>query len=436
MHLDNGKVVAAGVGVNGASDTTMTIVKNSSETALSATDKVVYPGTADLVVKCKPAGGTAAADSVTWNSNNSSVVSVTPNSGDSKIATLKFLAPGAVTITMTATGNDGKTYSDTVDITVKKLPAVVLDKTTARVIGTGTVALSATADLDEAETAAANTATYAWESSDTDVATVSNGTVTGVAKGTATITVTMSYNSKEATATCEVTVGDAATLTGTAPTGLYAGGPAGELAVTYDAKDTGVANPTYTATSSAEATATVAVVDGKVMVTPLAAGTTDITVTAKDAGGNTLATSGTISVTVGAAATLTGTAPSNLYVGGDALELTLSYNAGGTGVSDPTYEVVSNSDSAKATVAVEDGKIMVTPVAAGTTDVKIAAKSGTTTLVESASITITVGAAPTLSLGNAPADLQVGQGAKNVAITYNAGGTGVSTPTYTATSGE
>jgi uncharacterized repeat protein (TIGR02543 family) len=49
-----------------------------------------------------------------------------------------------------------------------------------------------------------------WESSDTDIATVADGVVTGVAEGTATITVTTHDGGM--TATCEVTVEDAVTF--------------------------------------------------------------------------------------------------------------------------------------------------------------------------------------------------------------------------------
>lgn len=48
--------------------------------------------------------------------------------------------------------------------------------------------------------------TVTWSSSDEDVATVANGTVTAVAAGTAAITGTCTQNGITASATCEVTV--------------------------------------------------------------------------------------------------------------------------------------------------------------------------------------------------------------------------------------
>jgi hypothetical protein len=48
--------------------------------------------------------------------------------------------------------------------------------------------------------------TVTWESSDTSVATVSSGTVTGVAAGTATITASVTVGGRTAKDTCEITV--------------------------------------------------------------------------------------------------------------------------------------------------------------------------------------------------------------------------------------
>lgn len=73
-------------------------------------------------------------------------------------------------------------------------PTIKLDKTTATIPVDGTVKLTAT--VSPAGTA------VTWESSDTTKATVNDGTVTGIAAGTATITA----KAGTATATCTVTV--------------------------------------------------------------------------------------------------------------------------------------------------------------------------------------------------------------------------------------
>lgn len=75
---------------------------------------------------------------------------------------------------------------------------VKLDKTTATVAVEGTTTLTATTHPENA--------TVVWLTSDDDVATVSNGVVTGVAAGTATITAKITVDEVEYTATCEVTV--------------------------------------------------------------------------------------------------------------------------------------------------------------------------------------------------------------------------------------
>lgn len=85
--------------------------------------------------------------------------------------------------------------------TVKDTPSVTLDKKSANVAAEGTVTLTATT-VPAGET-------VTWTSSDTDVATVSNGTVTGVAAGTATITAKITVDGTDYTDTCAVTVAGA-----------------------------------------------------------------------------------------------------------------------------------------------------------------------------------------------------------------------------------
>lgn len=74
-----------------------------------------------------------------------------------------------------------------------------LDKATSSIAVGGTDTLTATVTPNNA-----TVQTVTWASDDTSVATVSDGTVTGVAAGTATITVTTVDGSF--TDTCAVTV--------------------------------------------------------------------------------------------------------------------------------------------------------------------------------------------------------------------------------------
>ena len=77
-------------------------------------------------------------------------------------------------------------------------PQITLDKSTATVAEDATTSLTATV--------VPSGSTVTWSSSDTDTATVSSGTVTGVAAGKATIYATITVDGIPYTASCEVTV--------------------------------------------------------------------------------------------------------------------------------------------------------------------------------------------------------------------------------------
>lgn len=136
----------------------------------------------------------ATNKNVTWESSDSRVATVDENG--------KVTAVKQGTATITATTEDGK-YTAT--CTVKVSPAPVAandvtltpDKTTLNVGEKQTL----TATVLPADATNKN---VTWVSSDTSVATVENGVVTAIGKGTATITVTTADGNH--TATCEVTV--------------------------------------------------------------------------------------------------------------------------------------------------------------------------------------------------------------------------------------
>lgn len=169
------KVAVTGVTLN---KTTLSLVEGNTET-LTAT---VAPST-------------ATNKNVTWTSSNTSVATVT----DGKVTAVKA---GSATITVkTADGSKTATCAVTVTAKTVAVTGVTLNKTTLSL------------GLGESETLTAavapSTATnknVTWTSSNTAVATVSNGKVTGVKTGTATITVKTADGAK--TATCAVTVKD------------------------------------------------------------------------------------------------------------------------------------------------------------------------------------------------------------------------------------
>jgi len=127
--------------------------------------------------------------SVTWTSSASSVVSVSGG---------KLTAKKAGRATVTAKSANGKTASCTVTVADVEPDSVRLSASELRLTKGETGKLTATV-LPEA----AADKSVTWTSSDQKTATVSNGTVKAVAKGTATITAKTS-NGK--TATCRVIV--------------------------------------------------------------------------------------------------------------------------------------------------------------------------------------------------------------------------------------
>ncbi|MCD7729713.1 MAG: Ig-like domain-containing protein [Clostridia bacterium] len=134
--------------------------------------------------------------SIEWSSSDTAVATVSADASDVTKATLSGVKAGEVTITVTVDG----TYTATYTVTVKDVLEISGDSS---VVAGSTLTLKALLNGTEI-----SSSDVTWSSSDTDVATVSDGVVTGVAAGTAKITAT---SSSGATATLEVTV-NAATL--------------------------------------------------------------------------------------------------------------------------------------------------------------------------------------------------------------------------------
>ena len=130
-----------------------------------------------------------ADQGVTWITSNNKVATVT---ADGKVTAV---ASGTATITATSTADETKTAECKVTVT-NPATAIAIDKTASVLVGaTKLLAVTTTpADADEL--------TYTWITSDASIATVADGVVTGVAAGTAKITVTAGA----LTASCDVTV--------------------------------------------------------------------------------------------------------------------------------------------------------------------------------------------------------------------------------------
>ena len=161
--------------------------------SLSGTNSFSIGGTSQLEVTYIPSD--TNVKNVTFSSSNTSVATV------SNTGLVTGVAQGSATITATAEAESG-TVSATRSITVTPIAvtSVSVDTNSASVKVGKTVTLVATVNP-----ANATNKNITWTSSDTSIATVSSsGVVTGVAAGSATITVKTADGNK--TAQCVVTV--------------------------------------------------------------------------------------------------------------------------------------------------------------------------------------------------------------------------------------
>ena len=151
------------------------------------TSATLYVGGAKtLSVKTYPTNVT-----VKWKSSNTSVAKV---SSAGKVTAVK---KGSAVITAYFTYG-GKTYKCNCNVTVKN-PSLLLSKTSVSVAQNASVTIKATA--------APSNVTVKWKSSNTSVARVSSsGKITGIKKGTATVTAYFTYAGKTYSRTCKVSV--------------------------------------------------------------------------------------------------------------------------------------------------------------------------------------------------------------------------------------
>jgi uncharacterized protein (TIGR02145 family) len=236
---------------------------------------------------------------------------------------------------------------------------VSLSQATATLSIGGTVTLTATVQPVNATNQA-----VAWSSNNPAVATVTNGVVTAVAAGTATITVTTADGGK--TATCDVTVAPATipvtgvTLSQTAAN-LNVGGTVTLIATVQPTNATNQA-VAWSSNNSAVATVT----DG--VVTAIAAGTATITVTTAD-GSKAATCTITVSVPVTGVTLSQTTATVNV---GSKLTLTATVQP-----STATNKTVSWKSSKTTVATVANG--VVTAVAAGTATITVTTADGSKT---------------------------------------------------------
>lgn len=316
--------------------------------------------TLQLTATVAPANATNTT--VSWSSSNTSYATV-DSSG-----LVTALAAGSVTITArTADGNYTATCALTITGTVA-VSSVSLNKTVATV-GVGTTTQLVATVLPSIATDKSVT----WTSSDQTKATVNaSGLVTGVATGSATITVTTVDGGY--TATCAVTVVTSVPVTGVGlnqSTAFLATGSTLQLTATLTPT-----NATNTAVTWSPSTGSIATVSSSGLVTAVGPGTVNIVVTTTE--GSFTATCA-ITVYSGAFVPVTGVSVSptsrTLEVGGTQ-QLTATVSPAGA-----TNKLLTwSSNSASVTVS-QTG--LVTAVSPGPATVTVTTQNGSRTATSS-----------------------------------------------------
>ncbi len=332
---------------------TLTITQADQTVAIAAIEDKTY-GDADFTLEV-----TAVSEELTYVSGNETVVTVAED------GTVSIVGAGTATITVTAAAtNNYKEGSSTVTITVGKADqtvtiADVADKT----YGDSDFTLDVTAESDD----------LSYESSDETVLTVaSNGTISIVGAGTATITVTAAATSnyKEGSATVTITVGKAdQTVTIADVDGKTYGDDTFTLDITAESS-----NFTY---ESSDTTVLTVADDGTVSI--VGAGTATITVTAAETA-NYNSGSATVTITVGKADQTVSIANVDAKTYGDD-DFTLDVTAGS---SEFTYK---SSNESVLTVS-EDGTVSIMGV--GEATITVTAEANTNYNSATGSVTITV----------------------------------------------
>ena len=337
----------------------------------------------NLTAKITPSN--AENQNVRWSSSDASVVTV----ANGLVTAIKA---GNATITVT-TEDGGKTATCAVKVDAKvyAVTGVSLDKTACELAEGDELTLTATVKPDNA-----TNKNVKWETSDASVATVTNGKVTAVKAGKATIKVTTVDGSK--TATCEVTVNakvyavTGVTLDKTACE-LTEGD---ELTLTATIAPDNATNKNVTWSTSDASVATVT--NGK--VTALKAGTATITVTTED-GSKTATCAVTVKAKVYAVTGVTLDKTACELTEGDELTLTATIAPDNATNKNVTW---STSDASVATVV--DGKI--TAIKPGTATITVTTEDGSKTATCAVTVKAKVYPVTGVTLDKTTCELAVG----------------------------
>lgn len=217
--------------------------------SLSGGNPIYAKGSGSSTQLTATVNGTVGNDAVVWTSSDTKIA---------KVSGGKVTGVGAGTVTITAKSN-GVSTSKSIQV---KEPTIRLDRETATIYPPATKNVTFTVTVNGVQGSSGVT----WTSGNTKVATVSNGKVTAVGKGTATITA--KANGKLAKA--KVTVKDP--YVNVSPTsGTIKVGKTLQLTTNYAPASTGT--PSYSSSNKKVAT-----VDSKGVVKGVKAGTATVTV--------------------------------------------------------------------------------------------------------------------------------------------------------------
>ncbi len=218
---------------------------------LDFTSKAMKVGE-DLQLTATLAPADATNKNVSWESSDNTIATVT------SAGLVTAVKAGSATITVTT--EDGSfTATCSLTITNVDVTGVSLNKTSTSISVGETETLTATVAPANAQNKAVT-----WTSSNTSVATVSDGVVTAVAAGSTTITVTTTDGSF--TATCDVTVDNAVSFTAGTDKGKSESNGSGDevnkSGVTISSNNAAFATAQYRLYSGS--TTTISVHDGKI----------------------------------------------------------------------------------------------------------------------------------------------------------------------------
>ena len=360
--------------------------------------------------------------------------------------TIRPVRVGSATVTVTATDPDGLTAEQSISVTVQhpnRSPNVVdtIPNQTLNVGNNATVDISSVfSDPD------GDTLTYTVSSSDSSIATASVSgttvTITPVAPGTATIGVTATDpDGLPGVQNISVTVPNRAPVRvgSYSDVTLTAGAIDWHLIVTLLFSDPDGESLTYSASTTDTVPVDVNMVqNGTVLsVTPKAAGSVVITITATDAGGLSATQSFNLRVIGPNRAPETeGTIPdSALEIGGSAADVDVSSYFTDPNSDTLTYTAAS-SDTSIATVSVSSATVTTTAVGEGTATITVTATdTGDLTATQTFSVTVTHPNRAPAAVGTiADQSPTIDGNAATVDVSANFSDADGDTLTYTATS--